>query len=450
MMMIFSLSSSKFTYCNKYYSVILLKKSSHSLLTMPFERIVINIKHTVDQTHIRSINQRVILDKIYSDEPISRAKLARELCLSKSSMTENIASLLSIGIINEVGAGASMSVGGRRPILLKFNKTYQYIIAIELNFEDPIFVLANLGGGIINKFTVNISSNSPYAIRLDLMLNAIKVLLSSSNLTNKDLAIIAISCPGIYDSINRTFFANSDFANWNMGDLSQQMESCFETSVLVVNDVNAAAVGELTYGAGQSSLDLVYVSGGLGLGAGIVLNGTLYEGSSNCAGEIANEITIHNDMSDAGRYSLNNLGGSTNINALSAKIKAEAPQKTADAFAALGKSLDMFGFKDIIEVWRAGDLFLKQCVDDISVIIGGTISNITCLLNCDLVIWGGEYTAFNSQMLPIINQIVKENAFAPVNVVAAQLEKDSGIYGLFALSRGIIFSELCNSGHNRA
>nr|WP_319489710.1 ROK family transcriptional regulator [uncultured Caproiciproducens sp.] len=408
-----------------------------------------NIKHTVDQTHIRSINQRVILDKIYSDEPISRAELARELFISKSAMTENIAALLNMGIIQEFGEGVSMSSGGRKPILLKFNKKYQYIIAIELNFEDPIFVLANLGGEILNKFTVNISDDSPYATRLDLVLNAVKLLLSSSNLTNEDLAIIAISCPGIFDSVNRTFFANSNFANWNMGDFSRQMEACFETSVLVVNDVNAAAVGEFTSGAGKNSRDLVYISGGLGLGAGIILNGEIYEGSSNCAGEIANEITIHNDMGSARGLSFKNLGGSTNINGLTARIRREAPESTRDAFAALGKILDKIGFKDIIRVWRDGDLYLKECVDDIAVIIGGTISNIVCLLNCDLVIFGGEYTVFHSQMLPIINRIVQENAFTPVEVIPALLEKNSGIYGLFALSKDVIFDKLCNQGHDR-
>ena len=407
-----------------------------------------NIKQTVDQTNIRSINQRVILDKIYCDEPISRAELARKLCISKSATTENIAALLNTGIIFEVGAGISTSTGGRKPILLKFNKAHQYIIAIELNFEDPIFVLSDLSGGIIDKFTVNISNDSPYATRLDLVLHSIKHLLSSNSRRNQDLAIIAISCPGIYDSINRTYFANSNFANWNMGDLSKQIESCFGTSVLIVNDVNAAAMGEFTYGAGKTSKDLVYVSGGLGLGAGIIINGSIYEGSTNCAGEIANEITIDNDKIDTSRYSFHNLGGSTNINALSAKIRKEAPKETVDAFAAQGKSMDTFGFKDIVKIWQDGDLFLKRCVEDIAVTIGGTISNITCLLNCDLVIFGGEYSDFNSQMLPIINQIVKENAFVPVNVAPSQLGKDSGIYGLFALSREMIFEQLCNQQNN--
>ncbi len=426
-----------------------MKKFVQSTNYNLFERIVMNIKQTVDQTHIRSINQRVILDKICSDEPISRAELARELFISKSAMTENIAALLNRGIIQEFGEGVSMSSGGRKPILLKFNKTYQYMIAIELNFEDPIFVLANLGGEIINKFTVNISNDSPYATRLELVLNAVRLLLSSNNLTSGDLAIIAISCPGIYDPVNRTFFANSNFANWNMGDFSRQMEECFGTSVLVVNDVNAAAVGEFTSGAGKNSRDLVYVSGGLGLGAGIILNGELYGGSANCAGEIANEITIQNETARARGMSFNNLGGSANIHGLTDRICAQAPQSTRDAFAALGKSPEKIGFKDIIRVWRDGYPFLKECVDDIAVIIGGSISNIVCLLNCDLVIFGGEYTVFHAQMLPIINRIVRENAFAPVQVVPALLEKNSGIYGLFALSKEVIFDRLCNQGHER-
>lgn len=408
------------------------------------------MKQTVDQTHIRSINQRVILDKIFQDEPISRAELARVLRISKSAMTENITALLTMGIIQEFGAGVSMSSGGRKPILLKFNSNYQYIVAVELNFEDPIFVLSNLSGEILEKLTVSISPNALYESRKEAVQDGISRLLLSRNLKNSDLAIIAISCPGVYHSENRTFFATSGFANWNMGDLSQKIEGLFETSVLVVNDVNAAAVGEFTYGAGKKSKDLVYISGGLGLGAGIILNGAIYEGSTRCSGEIANEITIDNSMIDARKYTFNNLGGAVNIHALSDRIRRDAPKETMAKFTALGKSMDTFGFKDIVKVWSDGDSFLHQCVEDIGLIIGGTISNIACLLNCDLIILGGEYTSFNSQILPIINKIVKENAFAPVDVIPATLEKNSGIYGLFSLSRDVLFNELCNSGHEES
>lgn len=407
------------------------------------------MKHTVDQTHIRSINQRVILDKIYDKGLISRAELARELHISKAAVTENIASLLSKGIIQEVGTGVSMPSGGRKPILLKFNNTYQYIVAIELNFEDPIFVLANLDGEILNKFTIDIPETSLYSTRLEHVLNAVRFLISSSNLVSDNLAVIAISCPGIYDPVNRSFLADANFANWRIGDLSQQLESCFNTSVLVANDVNSAALGEFTYGAGKDSKNLVYISGGLGLGAGIILNGTIYMGSSNCAGEVSFDITIDNELSSDHKYCFTNLGNSTKISVMMDKVRKEAPKKTADAFAALGKSLDTATFKDLVKVWQEGDSFLEQCVEYISVIIGGTISNIVCLLNCDLIIFGGEYSVFNSQILPILNHIVKENAFMPVKVVPALLAENSGIYGLFSLSKDMIFDKLCNSDNSK-
>lgn len=407
------------------------------------------MKYTVDQTHIRSINQRVILDKIYNKRLISRAELARELHISKAAVTENIASLLSKGIIQEVGTGVSMPSGGRKPILLKFNNTYQYIVAIELNFEDPIFVLANLDGEILNKFTIDIPEASSYSTRLEHVLSAVRFLISSSNLVSGNLAVIAISCPGIYDPVNRSFLADANFANWRIGDLSQQLESCFNTSVLVANDVNSAALGEFTYGAGKDSKNLVYISGGLGLGAGIILNGSIYKGSSNCAGEVSFDIAIDNALSSGRNYSFTNLGNLTKISALMDKVRKEAPKKTADAFAALGKSLDTAAFKDLVKVWQGGDSFLEQCVEYIAVIIGGTISNIVCLLNCDLIIFGGEYSVFNSQMLPILNYIVKENAFMPVKVVPSLLAENSGIYGLFSLSKDMIFDKLCNSDHSK-
>ena len=406
------------------------------------ERIVMNIIHTVDQTHIRSINQRVILERIYCDEPISRAELARELCISKSAMTENVSSLLDIGIIREVGAGVAMSTGGRKPIMLKFNKNYQYIIAIELNFEDPIFVLGNLRGETLNKITVAISNDSGYEERLELVVNAANRLLSTAELSTKDLAIIAISCPGVFDPENRNYYAESHFANWKMGDLSRQLEELFETQVLVVNDVNAAAVGEFNSGAGKDAKNLVYISGGQGFGAGVIINGELYLGSTNRAGEISNSIPAGPLGLVNGKFG--NLGYSVNIRALKEYICAKAPQKTKDAFAALGKNPDSIGFKDILRVWRGGDKFLRQREEEISVINGAAISNIISLLNCDLVILGGDYVAFQSQMLPTINRVVRESAFAPVSVVSASLETNAGICGLFALSRDIIFDKVCN------
>ena len=138
------------------------------------------MKYTIDQKHIRYINQRVILNQIVQTESISRATLSRLVHISKSAMTENIAALLSTGIIEEVGVGPSHSTGGRKPILLKFNRNYAYIVAIDLNYTDPIFVLANLGGDIINRFAIHVTPSSSYETRLTLVKNAVSALIASA------------------------------------------------------------------------------------------------------------------------------------------------------------------------------------------------------------------------------------------------------------------------------
>lgn len=392
--------------------------------------------YTVDQTHIRAINQRVILDSIYHTEMISRAALSRKVNISKSAMTENISNLLQIGIIQEAGEGKAAAIGGRRPILLRFNKNYQYIIAVDLNFEEPVFVLANLGGEILNRFTVKISSKASFEARLLLMKNAISTLISSQEVGQNGLALIAISSPGIVLPGRKEFRANDQFTNWKMPELIDALESFFSTQVLVVNDVNAAAVGEYTYGIGKGTKNLVYVSCGLGAGAGIVLNGNLYEGSLKGAGEIANFRAANNLP----------LEKQINLNALFFRIENQAPEETK--LSTIGEG-DEISFKKVIKAWEAGDPFIRTCISDIAYHLGFAICNIVTLLDCDLVIVGGEYRVFSDQMLPIINDIISESSFRPVPALVSSLSNDSGVYGLFALANEIVFDRIC-SGTARA
>lgn len=392
------------------------------------------MKSSVNQTHVRSINQRVILDAIFQVDTISRASLSRSVNLSKVAITENLSFLLDLGIVKEVGTGQSQTLGGRRPILLQFNKEYKHIVAIDLVYEDAIFSLANLAGEIKNKFTIQVSNTSPYTVRFELMKNAISVLLSSQNLSLDDVALIAISSPGVFTPQDEKYQANEQFRNWRMDDLSLQLKEHFETDVMIVNDVNAAAIGEFNHGAGKTSHNILYISCGLGIGAGMILNNTLYEGGSKSAGEIANFIT------DANTEHPVNLEKRTNMVSFLRRIAEEAPQET---LAKLGCP-DVFTFKDVVRLWKEGDEFINICIDDIAKCLAVAFSNMVSLLNVDLIILGGEYRVFSERMLPIINQIIERTSFSPVPVVQSHLKYDASIYGLLTLARNNVFSQICN------
>jgi len=392
------------------------------------------MKFTVNQSHIRSINQRVILDSIFKTDTISRADLSRKLSLSKVAIAENLSLLLDLGIVKEIGAGQSKISGGRRPILLQFNKDYRHIVAIDMGYEDTIFSLANLAGEIQNKFTIQVNSTSPYPVRLELVKNAINVLLSSQNLTADHVAVIALSAPGIVHPHESIYQANEQFRNWQMADLSLQLKSSFATDVLIVNDVNAAALGEFHHGAGKTCHSLLHINCGLGIGAGIILNDMLHEGESKSAGEIANFIT------DVSLEHPITLEKQINIETLLNRIRLEAPEET---LTALGRAKP-FTFKDVVRLWKEGDAFIDSCIVDIAKHLAIAISNIISLLDVDLVILGGEYAAFSHRTLPIINQIVGNTAFSPVPIIRTELNYDASLYGLLTVARNKIFQQICH------
>ena len=91
---------------------------------------------------LRAMNQRMILNAIFEKSPTSRTGLSKDLQLSKPAIADNLDDLISSGIVLECGEGEASKGGGRRPRLLRFNKNHRVIIAIELNYKDPIFVLA--------------------------------------------------------------------------------------------------------------------------------------------------------------------------------------------------------------------------------------------------------------------------------------------------------------------
>lgn len=396
---------------------------------------------TVDHSLVRSINQRVIMEAIIKNKSASKAELSRMLDISKPAMSEIIKSLLDIGIVKECGPGDSAKGGGRKPLLLTFNSEYKYIISIDLNYKDPIFALGNLFGEILDKFSIKIAQSTSFEKRVEMVSNAVSILLNSKNISKNDLGVIAISSPGVIHEDTDEYISNTQFVGWSAPNLRNYLKEKFETPVIIKNDVNTAALGELHFGSAKDFNNIVYISCGLGIGAGLVVNSRLYEGSKCAAGEIANFIS-RDKLALSPGY---NLESEVSIDALLKKVKENSPDKTRILLDELAENIDNYEFEHVVEAWMKQDEFITECINEIGSHLGCAISNIVSLLNCDLVVLGGEYTVFKKQLIPKINEIVKKHAFYPVTVVPSKLEKYSGIYGLFAIARNLIIERSINS-----
>lgn len=376
-------------------------------------------------------NQKIILNKVFEKGLTSRTELSHDLQLSKPAIADNLNDLLAIGIVEECGEGEVGKGGGRKPRLLRFNKNHKFIIAIELNYEDPIFVLGNLNGDIFNEFSVKISENANPRVRMELIKNAIHILLNSNDIDSEDLACIAISSPGVFPDKTELSFTNPQFKDWFDLDLPHSIPGEFHVNVLLKNDVNMAAVGESRYGAGRSSQNMLYISCGSGLGSGLILGSRLYEGRFNSAGEIFDYIT-------PSTLTGKNLEDTISIDGLVKQVQESA---LASRLEAQGKPVN---FNTVVEEYQSGNPVIKEFISGITVHLGCIVANTVNLLSLDTVIVGGEYSVFNDTILEGIRGIIQSHCIFPPAVRPSELGRHAGIMGLFAVAREQYFESIIN------
>ncbi len=375
--------------------------------------------------------QLVILNTLYEKQFTSRTELSKLLSVSKPSIAYNLNDLLLLGIVEEIGEGESPN-GGRRPRLLRFNKDFGTIITIDLNFNDPIFAIGNLNGEIFNEFSVKLSENSTAQMRLDLIKNAISLLLNSANTEDQNLVAITIAAPGIFPKSSERSFVNPQFQEWFKLDIAKLISEEFNVNTILKNDVNMAAFGEYTYSSETGLSNILYVSCGMGIGSGLILNGKLYEGNYNSAGEIFNNI------------SPSKLGTGLNLEntiSIDALVKRVRESSLDTELAAHGKPVD---FNTIVEEYQNDNPVIKEYIREIGVELGCVVVNIANLLSLDAIIIGGEYSVFNDTIIDCINEIAKSHCIFPPEIRPSELGRHAGIMGLFAVARQQYFEAIVN------
>ena len=239
-------------------------------------------KATHQQT--RTFNQQLVLRAIYDRNETSRAELARLTGLTRTSVSALVGELLRDRLIEEVGTGPS--TGGKAPILLRVRPDGRHTIGVDLT--EPYFAgaLVDLRGRIIRSVRLPLHGRDGMAA-VDVVMAVIEELANRNG--QASLLGIGIGAPGIVNSRDGTirWGVNLDWANVPLGAM---VEERFGLPAVVVNDSQAAAVAEFTFGTPPRPNNMVVVRVGRGIGSGIILDGRLYQGDGAGAGEIGHTI----------------------------------------------------------------------------------------------------------------------------------------------------------------
>ncbi|WP_446715842.1 ROK family protein [Bacillus sp. OTU2372] len=236
---------------------------------------------------VKKINQKLLLNEIVANSPISRAKLSEKTGLNKSTVSSQVNTLIEKNLIFEIGQGQSS--GGRKPVMLVFNKNAGYSIGIDIGVDYMNCILTDLKGNIVHEDYQLVESQSSEEIKdvLILKINNLKAQMPESPY---GLIGIGLCVPGLVNSEQKVIFTPN--LNWNYElDLKPLIEQEFKVPVFLENEANAGAYGEKEFGAAKNYENLVYVSVHTGIGVGIIINNDLYRGVRGFAGEMGH-LTI--------------------------------------------------------------------------------------------------------------------------------------------------------------
>ncbi|MGI6125876.1 MAG: ROK family protein [Planifilum sp.] len=236
---------------------------------------------TGDQSLIKKINQSIVLEMIRNHCPISRAQIAELTGLTKGTVSTIVNDLMKDHLVYEIGPGRSS--GGRRPVMLMFNKVAGYAVGVDLGVNYLLTVLTDLQGNIVHE-QITPYQDLTYEEILSLLKKDLRTVIDQAPSSTYGIIGIGIGIPGIVGNDGTILFAPN--LGWKDVDLKGVIHNEFQVPVWIDNEANTGALGEKLYGAGQEASNLVYVSVGIGIGTGIVLNGELYKGISGFSGEI--------------------------------------------------------------------------------------------------------------------------------------------------------------------
>lgn len=314
------------------------------------------------------INRRIILDYVRKNGPVSRAELHRKLKMSAPTVSANVKKLLDASFLLEVGE--TNNNVGRKATLLAFNEKRAYVAGVDIGRSQVRISIADLLG----KEIVSLKEDSDISNLKQQMRNLIEAALLQTGITNKQLKYIVLGIPGIRDSHSGNAVLAPFADQLDLNALVDMLEKEYEAQVLVENSVNCGTIGEKWQGVAKDYQNILYISFGIGIGAGVIINNELFRGASGAAGEIGYMVSgrelLQNSFDTCGALE-QEISGGVIQNILKQRGKES---ELADIFQ--GKS------KDAIS---------NEMVERIVQTVGIVMINMTAMLNPEVIVIGGGF-----------------------------------------------------------
>ncbi|MDP4643414.1 MAG: ROK family protein [Opitutales bacterium] len=355
-------------------------------------------KQRYDRSDIRWLNAVNVLQQLKLNGPMSRAQISASLGLTRATISNIVSVLLDLSIVNETEL--DLGGAGRPGLLLNLNPNCGSMIAVDVNLDYVSVVLSNVGQEVL------------WSVRLPLLpdMGPEESLLPVAELVEEALEISSLRdlpcqgiCVALAGLVNRDIgeLSYGPTSGWEHVPLKATWEARYKLPVHVENEAHSGAIGVHHFGPRPGVRNLIYLSLGVGLAAGVIVDGVLLRGKQGFAGQVGHTHFMDNGV----RCGCGKLGcWVTEIGASAVKRKLISAGVTIPS--KIGAGVDWIGL--ILEKAKSGDPAVLKVLSEVGAQLGAGAARLVETFNPSMIVIGGRM----GQLMKIAEPQIKDAIFA--------------------------------------
>ncbi|MBP2071069.1 ROK family transcriptional regulator [Thermoanaerobacterium butyriciformans] len=353
---------------------------------------------------LKGMNESLILNVIRHNKYVSRSEIAKITNLTPPTVTNIINKLLEDGLVKEDKLGESS--GGRPPVILKINNEAFDLIVIIIGTDimEEYLLDAELN---IRESQVDSIKNEDKEGIFKLLFDRIKDLKGKSA---KEIAGIGIVVRGPVKSTEGVSVFSPNIG-WRNVPIKEMIEKEFEIPTFVENDVRAMALGEFYNGIAKNVGNVVFLKVGHGIGATIILDGKIYRGINDMAGEIGHTtIDVAGPKCSCGNYGCFEALASEKalVNNVVKRIKEGSYSLVSEY---VNGDLENITTRFVYKAAEEGDEVALSELNKIAIYLGIGIANIVNVFSPELVLISGGIVRGRKFIEDVVLETIKKRSF---------------------------------------
>ncbi len=297
-----------------------------------------------------------------------------------------------------------------------------YIVGVDIGGTKVACVLADVEGNILARQWQPTRAGEGWQVVVQQLFEMTERVLEG--VSYRQVRGIGISCGGPLDSQRGVVYSPPNLPGWDAVPIKQVFEDRFGLPARLENDANATALAEHRFGAGRGTRNMVFMTWGTGVGGGLVLDGRLYRGTNDLAGEIGHTtVLLDGPLCGCGkRGCLEALASGPSIARRARELAGESPESLIWQRTSPNEATA----QHVVEAAHAGDTFARFVLAEAGTYMGIGIANVAQILNPERVVLGTIAVKAGDLVLEPLRQALQVHAWSRVREVLQVVPAELG------------------------